>query len=120
MEELYESVKKYLNLVEDLQAAKEMLESEKDEDMRQFLKEEIDRLEEEIEKQEEEVKYNLLGKDPNDDKNVIMEIRAGAGGEEASLFAADLFRMYSRYAERNGWKIEVLSTSPLTWVVTRK
>lgn len=112
MEELYESVKKYLNLVEDLQAAKEMLESEKDEDMRQFLKEEIDRLEEEIEKQEEEVKYNLLGKDPNDDKNVIMEIRAGAGGEEASLFAADLFRMYSRYAERNGWKIEVLSTSP--------
>jgi peptide chain release factor 1 len=111
MEELYEVASRYLKLYEDLESAKEMLENETDEDMRQFLKEEIDRLEEELEKQEEEVKYQLIGKDPNDEKNVIMEIRAGAGGEEASLFAADLFRMYSRYAERNGWKIEVLSTS---------
>jgi len=111
MEELYEAASKYLRLYEDFQSAKEMLENETDEEMKEFLKDEIDRLEEELEKQEEEVKFLLVGKDPNDKKNVIMEIRAGAGGEEASLFAADLFRMYSRYAERNGWKIEVLSTS---------
>lgn len=111
MEELYEAASGYLKLFEDLRSAKEMLENETDEEMKEFLKDEIDRLEEELEKQEEEVKYLLVGRDPNDEKNVIMEIRAGAGGEEASLFAADLFRMYSRYAERNGWKIEVLSTS---------
>lgn len=111
MEDLYNAVKEYLRIFEDLSAAKEMLDTEKDEEMREFLKDEISRLEKELESQEEEVKLQLLGKDPNDEKNVIMEIRAGAGGEEASLFASDLFRMYSRYAERNGWKVEVLSTS---------
>lgn len=111
MEDLYNAVKEYLRIFEDLSAAKEMLDTEKDEEMREFLKDEISRLEKELESQEEEVKLQLLGKDPNDEKNVIMEIRAGAGGEEASLFAYDLFRMYSRYAERNGWKVEVLSTS---------
>lgn len=111
MEELYEAVKKYLKIYDELKLAKDMLEHESDEEMKEFLKEEIDSLEEKLLLQEEEVKFHLIGKDPNDEKNVIMEIRAGAGGEEASLFAADLFRMYSRYAERNGWKVEVLSTS---------
>jgi peptide chain release factor 1 len=111
MEELYDASRKYLSLIEDLESAREMLDQEADDEMREFLKDEIERLEEEIEKHEEELKYLLIGKDPNDERNVIVEIRAGAGGEEASLFAADLFRMYSRYAERNGWKIDVLSTS---------
>lgn len=111
VEELYEAAKKYLSIYEDLSNAKTMLEQENDEEMREYLKEEIEKLEEELEKQEEDLKYLLIGKDPNDERNVIMEIRAGAGGEEASLFAADLFRMYSRYAERKGWKIEVLSSS---------
>ncbi len=111
MEDLYEASKKYLELYNELTEAKQMLDEETNEEMREFLKSEIDRLEEELEKQEEEVKFLIIGKDPNDERNVIVEIRAGAGGEEASLFAADLFRMYSRFAERNGWKIEVLSTS---------
>ncbi|MCX7831386.1 MAG: peptide chain release factor 1 [Actinobacteria bacterium] len=111
MEDLYEAVKKYLSLYDELKSAKEMLENESDDEMKEFLKEEIDSLEEKLSSQEEEVKFHLIGKDPNDEKNVIMEIRAGAGGEEASLFAAELFRMYSRYAERNGWKVEILSTS---------
>lgn len=111
MEELVEAVREYLRLDRELNDAREMLDAEHDEEMRDFLKKEVNELEEKLAAQEEEVKYLLIGKDPNDEKNVIMEIRAGAGGEEASLFAADLFRMYSRYAEDRGWKIEVLSTS---------
>lgn len=111
MEDLVEAAREYLRLDGELADAREMLDAEHDEEMREFLKKEVDELEKKLAAQEEEVKYLLIGKDPNDEKNVIMEIRAGAGGEEASLFAADLFRMYSRYAEDRGWKIEVLSAS---------
>jgi peptide chain release factor 1 len=85
-----------------------MLEVEEDDELRQLIKEEIKLLEEKIERLEKELPLLLLPKDPNDEKNVIVEIRAGAGGEEAALFAAELMRMYQRYAERKGWKVEVL------------
>lgn len=79
--------------------------------MAEMAKEEIREIEPRILEIEEELRVALLPKDPNDDKNVIVEIRAGTGGDEASLFAADLFRMYSRYAERQGWKMEIIDAS---------
>ena len=82
--------------------------AEEDSELRELAKEEIKILEEKLEALEEELKLALIPKDPMDERNIIMEIRAGAGGEEAALFAADLFRMYARYAERRGWKVEVL------------
>lgn len=82
---------------------------EKDEEMRDMAKEEVSMLEEEIPRLEEEIKLLLIPADPQDEKNAILEIRAGAGGDEASIFAGDLFRMYSKYAERRGWKIEINS-----------
>ncbi|MBC7240547.1 MAG: PCRF domain-containing protein, partial [Chloroflexi bacterium] len=81
---------------------------EEDEELREVAKEEAKLIEEELVRLEEELKTALIPKDPMDDRNIIMEIRAGAGGEEAALFAADLFRMYARYAERKGWDVEVL------------
>lgn len=84
----------------------------KDEDLRTLAKEEIPLLQKKIEDLTARIKVLLLPKDPNDDKSVILEIRAGAGGDESALFAAELFRMYSRYAELNRWKVEVLSSSP--------
>jgi peptide chain release factor 1 len=92
----------------ELRDAKEMLSSN-DADLKELAKEEVSTLTEEVERLREEIRILLLPKDPNDEKNVILEIRAGTGGEEASLFAADLFRMYSRYADSKGWKVEVLS-----------
>ena len=85
-----------------------MLEEEKDEDMREMLKEELSEAKKNVEELEHELKILLLPKDPNDNKNVIVEIRAGAGGEEAALFAAEIYRMYVHYAERRGWKVETL------------
>ncbi|MCD6363773.1 MAG: peptide chain release factor 1 [Synergistetes bacterium] len=82
--------------------------AEEDSELRELAKEEIKILEEKLEALEEDLKLALIPKDPMDERNIIMEIRAGAGGEEAALFAADLFRMYARYAERRGWKVEVL------------
>src|SRR6266540_4830209 len=84
---------------------------EKDPEMRAYAQEELDKLEPRVAIIEEELKVLLLPKDPNDEKNVIVEIRAGTGGEEASLFAGELYRMYSRYAERRGWQVEVLNLS---------
>ena len=84
-----------------------------DEELKEIAKEEISGLKELQSKFEEELKILLIPKDPNDDKNIIIEIRAGTGGDEAAIFAADLFRMYARYAERNGWKVEIMSTSPI-------
>ena len=101
----------YKKVTSQLEENKELLKDEKDHEMKEMIKAEIEQLEEDKEKLEEELKLLLLPKDPNDDKNVILEIRAGTGGEEAALFAADLFRMYSRYAERNKWKVEILSES---------
>lgn len=103
--------REYIELVTIFQEDKEMLASTNDEEMRELLKEEIDEREEAIEKTEEEIKILLLPKDPNDDRNVIVEIRAGAGGDEAGLFAGDLFRMYTMYADSRHWKHEVMSIS---------
>jgi len=93
---------------EQLKAAREMQQEKLDDEMRELVKQEIAGLTEQSARLEERIKRVLLPKDPNDDKNVIVEIRGAAGGDEAALFAADLFRMYSRYAEMQGWKIEVL------------
>ena len=107
MEPIVKKYTEYIKAKNDLADAKEMLE-EGDEEMRELAKMEIGDLEEQIEQNEEELKVLLLPKDPNDDKNVILEIRAGTGGEEAALFGADLLRMYTRYAERNRWKTELM------------
>lgn len=88
-----------------------MLEEESDEEMRDLAKEELAQSREDVQRYEEEIKILLLPKDPNDDKNVFVEIRGGAGGDEAALFAAELYRMYTRYAERNRWKVETVSFS---------
>ena len=98
---------KYLSILDQLQSAKEVLREESDEEMKQMAKEEIDELSEQKDKMEEEIRFLLLPKDPEDSKNAVVEIRAGTGGEEAALFAADLFRMYSKYCEKKGWKVEV-------------
>ncbi|MGX8774521.1 MAG: peptide chain release factor 1 [Bacillota bacterium] len=110
MEPVVKKYKEYRKAKEDLAEAKEMLE-DGDEEMRELAKMEIGDLEETIARTEDELKVLLLPKDPNDEKNVILEIRAGTGGEEAALFGADLLRMYTRYAERNRWKTELMDMS---------
>src|ERR1700743_2801398 len=107
---LVEAFREYKRVINDLEAKKPLLE-EKDPEMRSMAREEIARLTEERTTLEERMKVLLLPKDPNDDKNIVLEIRGGTGGEEAALFAADLFRMYTRYAERQRWKLELLSQS---------
>lgn len=104
--EAYTAYKKANNDIED---SLMMLDEENDDEMREMLKEELSDAKERVAKLEEEIKILLLPKDPNDDKNVIVEIRAGAGGDEAALFAAELFRMYTHYAETRRWKIEVVN-----------
>ena len=111
MEPIVLKYREYNEATTKLEEDKEMLKEKLDDEFKDMLKEEISELEEEIEKLEEELKILLIPKDPNDHKNVIVEIRAGAGGDEAGLFAGDLFRMYSRYAERQGWKVEIMSTN---------
>lgn len=101
--------KKYRNMVKNLANAKDLLACEKDEEMREIAKEEIAGLEAEIPAMEEKIKLLLIPADPQDCKNAIMEIRAGTGGDEACIFAGDLFRMYSKYAEKKGFKIEINS-----------
>lgn len=108
MEPIVLKYREYKKAKEELEDTKLMLEdSSLDEEMREMAKEELSELSESIEKYSEELKILLLPKDPNDDKNVILEVRAGTGGEEAALFGADLLRMYSRYAERRGWKASI-------------
>ena len=104
--DIIEKYKEYKKVVSDINDAKEMLD---DKEMAAFTKEEISRLETEKENLEKELEVLLLPKDPNDDKNTIVEIRGAAGGDEANLFAGDLFEMYSRYAENMGWKIEIIN-----------
>lgn len=103
--------KEYKKVIEDLQDNKEMLELESDKEMKEMLHEEINELKKREEELEQQIQILLLPKDPNDDKNVFVEIRAGAGGDEAALFAANLFRMYTRYAENNRWTVELMSTN---------
>ena len=106
--EKYQEYKAAKQGVEDSLA---MLEEESDEEMREMAKEELAECRDQVEQCEKELKILMLPKDPNDDKNVILEIRGGAGGDEAALFAADLFRMYTKFAEANRWKVEVLSAN---------
>jgi peptide chain release factor 1 len=108
MEPIVTKYEEYKKATEDLKSTKEMLdESGLDDEMREMAKEELYSLETRIEKLIEELNLALLPKDPNDERNVILEVRAGTGGEEAALFGADLLRMYTRYAERRGWKTEL-------------
>ena len=107
IEPIVKKYKEYKKARADMAEAKEMLE-DGDDEMRELAKMEISELEDAISQQEEELKVLLLPKDPNDEKNVILEIRAGTGGDEAALFGADLLRMYTRYAERNRWKTELM------------
>jgi peptide chain release factor 1 len=103
--------REYKNVVEGLEAANEMLNEESDKELKEMAQEEIKDLSEKETIIKEELKTLLLPKDPNDEKNVFVEIRGGTGGEEAALFAADLFRMYVKYSETKRWKIEVMSTN---------
>ncbi|HEV2115354.1 MAG TPA: peptide chain release factor 1 [Terriglobales bacterium] len=106
-----EKYREYKDLKRGIDESKVVLAEEKDADMRAYAQEELDKLEQRAEQVEQELKVLLLPKDPNDEKNIVLEIRAGTGGDEATLFAAEMFRMYTRYAETQRWKVEVLSTS---------
>ena len=112
LEEIVTSYRESKSILKNLQDDKDMIMNEKlEREMKERAEEEIKQLEEERDKKEEELKLLLIPKDPNDEKNVFIEIRAGAGGDEAALFAGDLFRMYTRYAERHNWKIEIMSSN---------
>ncbi|SFI67063.1 peptide chain release factor 1 [Thermoflavimicrobium dichotomicum] len=111
LEEQNQAYLEYKQVVEQLQEAKAMLEEKLDDEMRELVKAEIDELTPRKKQLEERIRILLLPKDPNDEKNVIVEIRGAAGGEEAALFAADLYRMYTRFAERQGWKVELLEAN---------
>ncbi len=108
MEPIVNEYKGYKKAKEDLAEAKEILEMESDEEMREFAKDEISHLEVALKEYETHLKILLVPKDPNDEKNVILEVRAGTGGDEAALFGQNLLRMYLRYAERNRWKTEII------------
>ena len=108
---IVEKYREYKDLKKGISESKAVLTEEKDAEMRAYAQEELDKLEGRVNAVEEELKVLLLPEDPNDEKNIILEIRAGTGGDEATLFAAEIFRMYTRYAETQRWKVEVLSTS---------
>ena len=110
--ETVQTYREYKKKKQQYQEVKEMLEEKLEPELREMAKEELHDLEGQLEDLEEQLKRLLIPKDPNDDKNVIMEIRSAAGGEEAALFAGDLYRMYSRYAESKGWKTEVIDANP--------
>ena len=110
LSELVSTFREYKKVINDIEANKPLLE-EKDAEMKAMAREEQARLAVDKQRLEDKLKLLLLPKDKNDDKNIVLEIRGGTGGEEAALFAADLFRMYSRYAERHRWKLEILSQS---------
>ena len=108
---IVEKYREYKDLKRGIAESKAVLADENDAEMRIYAQEELDKLEARVGGVEEDLKVLLLPKDPNDEKDVILEIRAGTGGDEATLFAAEMFRMYTRFAETQGWKVEVLSTS---------
>ena len=111
LEDIVSTYRDYLKAQRDQEDALQMLEEEKDEDMRSLLKEELQDAQAREEKLTHELKILLLPKDPNDDRNIMLEIRAGAGGDEAAFFAQELYRMYVHYAEANRWKVEMISLS---------
>jgi peptide chain release factor 1 len=111
LEPIVETYNEYKNILSNITSAKDILATEKDEEMKEMAKMELEELEAKLSPLEEEMKVLLLPKDPEDDKNAILEIRAGTGGDEASIFAGDLYRMYTHYCESKKWKLEVTHTS---------
>src|SRR6059058_2580767 len=109
--EIVEKYRAHKSIQEELAGARELFDHAVDEEMRELARVEIEALQARLEQTEVDLKLLLIPRDPNDEKNVILEIRAGTGGDEASLFAADILRMYSRYAERQRWRLEVLDAS---------
>jgi peptide chain release factor 1 len=109
--EIVKVYEQYRDMIENLASSKEMLSQTDDDEMKEMAKEEISSLEEEIPNMEEKIKWLLVPKDPDDDRNAVLEIRAGTGGDEASLFAGDLYRMYTRYIEGQGWKVDVMDVT---------
>ena len=110
---IVEAYKEYKKSKQDIEDSVSMLEIESDEDMREMLKEELNDAKKKVIELEQQLKILLLPKDPNDEKNVIVEIRAGAGGDEAALFAAQIFRVYVRYAERQRWRVETMNVDEI-------
>lgn len=113
LEALVECYKEYKDTKQTIEDSLQLLDEESDAEMKEMLREELSDAKDKIPKLEEKLKILLLPKDPNDEKNVIVEIRAGVGGDEAALFAADMFRLYTRYAERHAWKIETMSVEDI-------
>ena len=111
LQETVEAYREYKELESQLADAKAMFDDKMDADMREMVKEEVNELEEKVEAIEARLHVLLIPKDPNDDKNVIMEVRGAAGGDEAALFAGDLYRMYSRFAESKGWKVSIMDSN---------
>ncbi|MGI6188759.1 MAG: peptide chain release factor 1 [Clostridiales bacterium] len=111
LEDIVIKYREYKKIEQDIEVAKEMLNEKLDDEFREMLEDELAQLNQQHEEVIQKLRILLIPKDPNDEKNVVVEIRAGAGGEEAALFGADLFRMYSRYAERKGWKMEIMSAN---------
>ena len=111
LQPVVDALEKYRLALSNLESSRALLATEKDEEMREMAKAEVDQLSDMIPEMEEEIKLLLIPADPEDDKNAVMELRAGTGGDEASLFAGDLFRMYSKFFEQKGWKAEINSYS---------
>jgi len=111
LDKIVSEYKRYQTLLSNIEGAKQVIATEKDEDFREMAKEELDELLPQREEMEERLKELLIPKDPNDSKDIILEIRAGAGGDEASIFAGDLYRMYSRFAEKQGWRMELMDAT---------
>jgi peptide chain release factor 1 len=111
LEPIVEKYREYKSVKEALEETNEIIKDSDDEELREMAKMELPELEDKYERMSDEIKFMLIPKDPNDEKNVIVEIRAGAGGDEAGLFAVEIFRMYTRYAERNHWKTDIMNTN---------
>ena len=109
IEPIAQKSEEYQALLKELEECRQLAEEETDAELRDLAAEESKQLQGKKEEMEEEIRFLLLPKDPNDDKNVVLEIRAGTGGDEAALFGADLYRMYARYAERQGFKLEIMT-----------
>ena len=108
IEPIYKAAKEYIEIAEAIAENKELLS---DEEFGEIAKEELNELEPRLKELEEEIKILMIPKDPNDDKNIYLELRAGTGGDESALFVEDMFKMYSRYADKQGWKVEIVSSS---------
>ena len=112
LEPIVAALDAYLKVVEQIDFSKDVLRNEKDEELKEWAKSELQQLEVQKETMESEIKILLIPKDPEDEKNAVLEIRAGTGGDEACIFVGDLLRMYMRYCEKKGWKVELVSENP--------